>query len=151
MCAIDDRLPEQIECPSCSILLDLDDQARESRLFSCPKCGHEIDMTGEDAVVTETRFRSLRTYAGFLSAVGWIIIVLAAIGAALGMAVVAKAFGTALAGTMFVLVAGLFIVLQGLALVAYGQLLTCLAATEENTRTTTVLLSEVLSTLRENG
>ena len=39
-----DMLPEQVKCPSCGEELDLDEEERSKRKFTCPECGKKAQL-----------------------------------------------------------------------------------------------------------
>lgn len=38
-------LPRQLNCPDCNTLLELNKEERISQQFTCPHCGHAIDLS----------------------------------------------------------------------------------------------------------
>jgi NAD-dependent SIR2 family protein deacetylase len=42
------KLPEQLKCRHCQIIMDLEEAERIDNRFTCTNCGKQIDMTGEN-------------------------------------------------------------------------------------------------------
>ena len=120
---------QEVVCPKCGHKFETELMGISS-LKKCPNCGNLIDLKTielttkeqvENSYAPRKEFSTLRAFGNFISGVGWVCVVISIV------------FGLVYANTfnsIIPILCGILGVMLGLAIIAYGQSISCFVSME---------------------
>lgn len=97
----------------------------------------EVDQRHTNPSLSNTRFTTLLSLGQFVSFFGWIVVLVSAIGIVVGIDSI-KSLG------VIVIIGGVISLINGILVVAIGQIISCFVSIESNTHKTNSLLEELI-------